>query len=103
MKNVFYMHDSAPSQKAIHRKVPAKFHALASGLMFKLRIQQNRSLVSVIGNGNEHSNHDAIITWICTRYSFEEIDSMDTPLESLTKALYQFLDNSLNNQELASC
>ena len=103
MNNVFYLHPSAHSPKAIHRKVPAKLHALASGLMFKLRIQPNRSLVSVIGNGNEHSNHDSIITWISIRYSVEEIESMAAPLESLTKVLYQFLDNALNNQEVASC
>ena len=103
MNNVFYLNLSDHSPKAIHRKVPAKLHALASGLMFKLRIQPNRSLVSVIGHGNEHSNHDAIITWLGIRYSVEEIESMAAPLESLTKALYQFLDNSLNNQEVASC
>ena len=103
MNNIFYLHPSAPSPKALHRKVPAKLHALASGLIFKLRIQPNRFLVSVIGHGNELSNHDAIITWLGIRYSVEEIESMDTPLESLTKALYLFLDNSLNNQEVASC
>ena len=103
MNNVFYLRPSDHSPKAIHRKVPAKLHALASGLMFKLRIQPNRSLVSVIGHGSEYSNHDAIITWISIRYSVEEIESMDTSLELLTKALYQFLENSLNNQEEASC
>lgn len=73
---------------------------LAYGLMLKLQITPDTSLVSVLGKGNENSNHEAIITWMLSRYNREEIHLMENPLECLAKALHNHL---LNNMEDTSC
>lgn len=84
-------------------KVPSILHALAAGLRFKLHIHSDCSLVAVLGNGNELSNHDAIITWLLMRID----DGLDGPgslsLHHLSNDLYQFLENELSTQENLSC
>ena len=84
-------------------KVPAKLHSLASGVMFKLQIHPDRSLVSVLGTGREYSNHDAIITWLLQNYELDQIEQMHTPLDQLTSALYSYLNDHLNTQENLPC
>jgi len=81
-------------------KIGSMLMNLATGLMLKLNINPDTSLVSLLGKGNELSNHEAIITWILSNYTRDEIDSMESPLESLTKALQNYL---LDNMEDASC
>jgi len=73
---------------------------LAYGLMLKLQITPDTSLVSVLGKGNENSNHEAIITWMLSRYSRDEINLLEDPLNTLAKALHNYL---LNSMEDTSC
>jgi len=102
-KNVIPFPVTNKKSAAVITKVGASISNLASGLMFNLHINSDMSLVSVLGNGNECSNHEAIITWLLAHYSREEIGSMNRPLESLTKALHNHLNDRLNNMEEPSC
>jgi len=84
----------------IRPKTGSSLSHLSFGLMLKLHIYNDMSLVSLLGNGNEHSNHEAIINWVLLHYTREDIHSMDKPLESLTKSLHNFL---LDSMEDSSC
>ena len=92
-----------PIQSPYQRKVSGNLQALASGLIFRCYIQPDRSLVAVLGEGNEHSNQDAIITWIVKHFDDEAISTMSSPLDELTRALYRFLNDKLDCQEYVSC
>lgn len=80
-------------------KVPVRIHALADGLMFSLHIPPDRSLVAVLGSGNEFSNHEAIISWLINHVGVEQFETTRFPLESLSSTLYQYLNDHLNNKE----
>lgn len=84
-------------------KVPSLFIKLAYGLMFKLEILPDISLVAVLGNGNEISNHAALVTWLRKNYSVDQIEAMRSPIEVITNELRTYLNNKLNNMEDSSC
>ena len=84
-------------------KVPALLSKLAYGLMFKLFIKPDMSLVSVLGNGSEHSNHEALITWLTSQYCIDEIETMHQPLEHISSDLNNYLNDQLTNMEDALC
>lgn len=90
-----------PIQKPV--KVPVWLRTLASGLMFTLHIYPDRSLVAVLGHGKEHSNHDAIISWLKNHVEIEQIEAMCLPHEELSEVLYRYLNDQLSNQEYLSC
>ena len=75
----------------IRPKTGSLLSHLSFGLMLNLHINNDMSLVSLLGEGNEHSNHEAIITWVLFHYTREDIHSMGKPLETLTKSLHNFL------------
>lgn len=99
-KNVIPFPKSKSETFVARPKTGTALMSLASGLMVKLHINPDTSLVSLLGKGNELSNHEAIITWMLSNYTRDEIDSMEAPLESLAKALHNYL---LENMEDASC
>lgn len=99
-KNVIPFPKAKPETFVAITKTGTALMNLASGLMAKLNINPDTSLVSLLGKGNEHSNHEAIITWMLSNYTRDEIGSMETPLESLAKALHNHL---LNSMEEPSC
>ena len=84
-------------------KASSRYRALALGLMFKCYIKPDRSLVAVLGQGNEYSNEEAILSWLLAHYSEDDIEEMSTPLDHLTHSLFQYLNNQLNLQEVVSC
>ena len=92
-----------PIQSPYQRKVSGRLQALASGLMFYCYIQPDRSLVAVLGEGDEHSNQEAIVTWLVKHFDDEAISSMSSPLDELTRALYRFLNDQLDYQEYVPC
>ena len=92
-----------PIQRHNQIKVSGRLQALASGLMFYCYIQPDRSLVAVLGEGDEHSNQEAIVTWLMKHFDDEAITAMSSPLNELTRALYRFLNDQLDCQEYVSC
>ena len=92
-----------PIQPPCQRKVSGRLQALASGLMLYCHIQPDRSLVAVLGEGNEHSNQEAIVIWLMKHFDDDAISSMSSPLDELTRALYRFLNDQLDRQEYVSC
>ena len=92
-----------PIQPPCPRKVSGRLQALASGLMFYCYIQPDKSLVAVLGEGDEHSNQEAIVTWLMKHFDDEAITAMSSPLDELTRALYRFLNDQLDCQEYVSC
>ena len=92
-----------PIQPPCQRKVSGRLQALASGLMLYCHIQPDRSLVAVLGEGNEHSNQEAIVTWLVKHFDDEAISAMSSPINELTRALYRFLNDQLDCQEYVSC
>ena len=92
-----------PIQPSYQRKVSGRLQALASGLMFRCYIQPDRSLVAVLGKGDEHSNQEAIVTWLTKNFDDEAKSAMSSPLDELTRVLYRFLNDQLDCQEYVSC
>ena len=87
---------AAPS---INPKVPAILSKLAYCLMFKLHIKPDMSLVTSLGKGTEHSNHEALITWLMSNYDTDEINELREPLDKISKDLYNYLNDQLSNME----
>ena len=81
------------------RKVPIQVRHLACVLVGKLQINTGTSLVSCLGNGDELSNQSAVETWLLEHFGEEVIRSMKSPLEQLSKALTNHLNNYFENQE----
>ena len=92
-----------PILSSDQREVSGRLQALASGLMFHCYIQPDRSLVAILGQGYEHSNQEAIVTWLVKHFDDEAISAMSSPLNELTRALYRFLNDQLDCQEYVSC
>ena len=80
-------------------RVPSLIRNLANVLMIKLHITPGMSLVYILGKGNEHSNQEALETWLMKQFSISEINSMSAPLEQLTDALRTHLNMKFNNLE----
>lgn len=90
-KNVIHFPKINSTSCITIQKIGSQVINLASGLMISLQINPDMSLVSLLGKGNEHSNHEAIVTWMLSSYSRDDINSMNTPVESLSKALHNHL------------
>jgi len=84
-------------------KVSAFLSNLAHGLMFRLYINPDMSLVSVLGNGSEHSNHEALIIWLTSQYCTDAIEAMHDPLEQIATDLHKYLIDQLTEMEDLSC
>lgn len=80
-------------------RVPSQIRHLACGLMMKLQINSNASLVYFLGNGDELSNQSAIETWLMKQFGEDVIRSMRSPLDPLSKALANHLNNCLEDKE----
>jgi len=74
---------------------------LAYFVMYKLEIQNNRTLVVLLGKGTEYSNQQALIHWILERYSKESFSEMEHIIDDIAKDLYRFLDDELNNGDFS--
>ena len=87
---------AAPS---LNPKVPAILSKLAYSLMFKLHIKPDMSLVTSLCKGTEHSNHEALITWLISHYDIDEINALQKPLDKISNDLHNYLNDQLSNME----
>lgn len=83
----------------ITNRVPSIVCNLAGVLMLRLQISPSRSLVCIIGSGREHSNQEAVETWLMTQFGIDAIEAMNAPRDQLADALRTHLNNKLNNLE----
>ena len=97
--NVILFPGVKPEQNYLVPRVPSQIRHLACGLMIKLKINSDTSLVCYLGKGNELSNQSAIETWLMDRFGEDTIRSMQSPLEPLTKALINHLNNCVEDKE----
>jgi len=77
-----------------HRRLA---YNLAYLVMHKLSIQNDRTLIAILGEGHEYTNHEALLHWMLERYSRESYEAMDDIAVTVTKDLYCFLDDELND------
>jgi len=83
----------------ITHKMPSIVRNLANVLMLRLQISPSRSLVCIIGSGHEHSNQEAVETWLMTQFGIDGIEALSAPRDQLADALRAHLNNKLNNLE----
>lgn len=77
------------------------YQNMAYAVMVKLSIKNDRSLVSFIGDGYERSNHQAIFFWILDRYDIELFEDLDLGIDEVSQALYEYLENQINNGDIS--
>jgi len=69
--------------------------------MGKINIQNDMGLISVLGTGHEHSNHEALVCWLMSRYSLESFQNMAKILDTVSQDVYNFLEQSLNDGDFS--
>jgi len=97
--NVISFPVSKQVQPTFVPKVPSIVRKLACALMLKLRIDTGMSLVCLLNDHNEHSNQNALETWLMEQFGVNTIEAMHSPLEQLTCVLVTHLNNQLNDLE----